>query len=352
MKPNITNGIFLNDRKAILSNNQLLATEFNKLPVFDPSAVFFLDVLGKGGFGVVQKAYDKIADEFIAIKKFKKIPEDDVEKKKFLEEIMVEDALLQNVEKIRVNTESCHQYFLKYDGVFREANDQMGLILKMESGCATLDNILQAGKVFSCAELLYAFQKIVEGIAKLEENGIANRDVKPQNIILVEDPNIEGRFFFKISDFGIGCQLAKNVQLVTSDSIKGITKEYAAPEVMKFDEGEGNSEPEAEYNPFLADVYSLGVLALKMINRSWGKKELNQGLLLEKEKFKEYEPILELFKGILEKDVEKRWDCKKILKFYQDNETDPKFSIKIPTDLADYYHKWQTELKEKKKKRS
>ena len=89
MEPNLTNGIFLNDRKAILSNNQLLATEFNKLPVFDPSAVFFLDVLGKGGFGVVQKAYDKIADEFIAIKKFKKIPEDDVEKKKFLEEIMV-----------------------------------------------------------------------------------------------------------------------------------------------------------------------------------------------------------------------------------------------------------------------
>ena len=105
---------------------------------------------------------------------------------------------------------------------------------------------------------------------------------------------------------------------MTFDSIKGITKEYAAPEVMKYYDGEENSEPEAEYNPFLADVYSLGVLALKMINRSWGKKELNQGLLLEIEKFKEYEPILELFKGILEKDVEKRWDCKKILKFYQD----------------------------------
>ena len=57
--------------------------------------------------------------------------------------------------------------------------------------------------------IAYAFKKMFEGIAKLEENGIANRDVKPQNIILVEDPNIEGRFFFKISEFGIGCQLAK-----------------------------------------------------------------------------------------------------------------------------------------------
>ena len=106
MKPNITNGIFLTDRKTILSNNQLLVTEFHKLPIFDPSAVFFLDVLGEGGFGVVQKAYDKIADEFIALKKFKKIPEEAAERKRFLEEIMVEDALLQNVEKIRVNTEN------------------------------------------------------------------------------------------------------------------------------------------------------------------------------------------------------------------------------------------------------
>ena len=120
---------------------------------------------------------------------------------------------------------------------------------------------------------------------------------------------------------------------------------------MKYYEGEKNSKPEAEYNTFLIDVYSLGVLALKMINRSWEKKELNQGLLLEKEKFKKYEPILELFKGILEKVVEKRWDCKKILKFYQDKVTDPKFSIKIPTDLADYYHKWQVELKERKKEK-
>ena len=54
-KPNSINGIFLTDRKAILRNSQLFATEFNKLPIFDPSAVFFLDVLGKGGFGVVQK---------------------------------------------------------------------------------------------------------------------------------------------------------------------------------------------------------------------------------------------------------------------------------------------------------
>jgi len=59
---------------------------------------------------------------------------------------------------------------------------------------------------------------------------------------------------------------------VTSDSIKGITKEYAAPEVMKYYDGEENSEPEAEYNPFLADVYSLGGACLKNDQQFLGKE--------------------------------------------------------------------------------
>ena len=170
------------------------------------------------------------------------------------------------------------------------------MILKMESGSATLDNILEAGKVFTCAELVYVQRKIVEGFAILQENGIANRDVKPQNIVLVEDPLNEARFFYKITDFGIGCQLEKNVFSIPSSSIMGITKTYAAPEVLRVLEENFNTED--EYNPFFADVYSLGLLTLKMINRKWGKKQLKIGWLSMKEKLEGYEPILELIKGV------------------------------------------------------
>ena len=159
----------------------------------------------------MRKAYDKIRKEFIAVKQLKKVfKENKVESNECLEGIMLEDALLQAVEKVRVSNSEYNQHFLKYDGVFRDGDDQSALILKMESGCATLDNIMEAGKQISCAELLYAHRKMVEGFAVLQENGIGNRDVKAQNIILVEYPSIEGRFYYKISDFGIGCQLPKN----------------------------------------------------------------------------------------------------------------------------------------------
>ena len=160
-----------------------------------------LEILGQGGFGIVTKAYDKILNEFVAIKRFKKI-ENGSENQSF-QEIILENELLTTVEKIRVNDPNCEKYFLKYDGVFKDPEDSSVLILKMESGCATLQDILKAGKVFSLSELIYVQLQIVEGFAKLEENGIANRDVKPANIILVEDANIEGKFYFKISDFGI-----------------------------------------------------------------------------------------------------------------------------------------------------
>ena len=98
-----------------------------------------------------------------------------------------------------------------------------------------------------------------------------------------------------------------------------------------------------EYNPFLADAYSLGLVALKMINRSWGKTELKKGLLSLKDKFEGYQPILELLNGMLEEDPRNRWDFKRAMQFYHDT----KIVSKIPNDEAHYCHKWQVELKEK-----
>lgn len=88
----------------------------------------------------MQKAYDKSRNEFLALKKFKTVLENDND----LEVIMREDELLQHVEQIRANGPNCNEYFLKYDGVVRDPNDESTLILKMESGCATLENILDA----------------------------------------------------------------------------------------------------------------------------------------------------------------------------------------------------------------
>ena len=293
-----TNNIFLTEHQSIITMSKL--ADQSQLPICDNSSFLFLEILEEKEAKIVHKVYDKSQYEFIEVKKYKKVLEEG--NKGFLEDIMLEDALLQEVEKIRTNQPDHNEYFLKYDGVFKDSSDQTALILKEESGCANLDNILEAGKVFSCPELFYAHRKMVEGFAILEENGIATRNVKAQNIILVEDPKTDQqRFFYKIHEFGNSCLLPKNSFLVASSSLKGIMNEFTAPEVVRL--LVENSPQKIEYNPFLADVYSLGLVALKMINKSWGKNEVEKGLLSMKDKFEEYQPILELLNGMLEEDL-------------------------------------------------
>ena len=112
-------GIYCTDRISIIKNS-FLASETIELPILDESKVFWLEKLGEGGFGVVQKAYDKTKNEFIALKKFKN---KDTFTQENIEAIMLEDNVLRSVEKIRTSQQENHKYFLKYDGVFKSAKD-------------------------------------------------------------------------------------------------------------------------------------------------------------------------------------------------------------------------------------
>ena len=192
---------------------------------FDSSGIFFLEALGKGGSGKVQKAYDTKQNEFIAIKTFKNHNQGN------LIQISVENDLLQKIEEIRTSSEKFQKCFLKYYGVYKYKNNN-DLILKMENGVASLANILESGKVFSLPELVHVHRRIVAALAILEENGIANRDIKPENIIIVEDPKEEKNYFYKLSDFGIGCRFLSNMtKLIPCKTIFGFTKGYESPEL-------------------------------------------------------------------------------------------------------------------------
>ena len=324
--------------------NNLPDIDLKKIADFDDSQIFQLEKLGEGAFGCVKKAYDKQENKFLAIKFFR-----DLHKKKniaqTIQAIMEEDKLLLKVNEIRESNQNYEQHFLQYEGAFKDPKNSNSLILKMESGCATLDDILKAGKKYSCSELLYVIRNLVEGFFILEENRVANRDVKPGNIILVEKPDEQQGFYYKISDFGIGCQLKDGDFMISGKGIVGWTKQFAAPEVLHLLSEKSFSE---EYNPFLADVYSLGIVTLKMIDRSWGKKEIKNGLLSNKNKFSGFEPIFDLLNGMLEEDPNKRWNFKRVLKYLKKKRNDPNFISKCPEDEVEYYQKWLMGCKEAK----
>ena len=64
-------------------------------------------------------------------------------------------------------------------------------------------------------------------------------------------------------------------------------------------------------------MYSLGIVTLKIIDRSWGKKEIKNGLLSNKNKFFGFEPIFDLLNRMLEEDPNKRWNFKRVLKYFE-----------------------------------
>ena len=69
-KTYIVNGVYNTERKTIMLQSRL-AKDVLQLPIFDESNLFFLEALGEGGSGSVQKAYDKKQNEFIRRKRSK-----------------------------------------------------------------------------------------------------------------------------------------------------------------------------------------------------------------------------------------------------------------------------------------
>lgn len=108
-----------NTSKKIVFERNYLEEAFSQLPIFDALNFFWLETLGEGGSSVVQRAYDKRNCEFIAIKKFNKINTNPQNKKA----IMLEDDMLQTIEKFRAGCPENEQHFLKYYGVFKDSED-------------------------------------------------------------------------------------------------------------------------------------------------------------------------------------------------------------------------------------
>ena len=153
---------------------------------------------------------------------------------------------------------------------------------------------------------------ILSALDILQKNGIANRDIKPDNFILIREDNV---FKYKLTDFGIGIKLLENSSnLVYFATIQGFSKDFASPEVLEYALESRDFEENEQYDPFLADVYSLGVTVLFMMGMSL--QFINEVRKLKSEDlvnslqvfFKEgkYDLICEILGDMLHKDPTKR----------------------------------------------
>lgn len=117
------------------------------------------------------------------------------------------------------------------------------MVLEYCSGGSLAKLIESSGRIQPPKLYQYCYH-ILLAVEYLHKNKIAHHDIKPENILLDSNDNI------KLTDFGISQQITP-----TSNTNFSGSKMFMPPEVLEKVEG---------YDPFLADVYSIGATFYSM----------------------------------------------------------------------------------------
>ncbi len=207
--------------------------------------------LGRGGFGVVYRAWDPLLGREVALK-FPGV-----------------QSLLDESRLKRFMLEAKYLGGISHPNVVEvfEANEVDGLcyIAMKYYGEGTLaDWLLRQSDPMPIDQGVAIFTGIVEGVAAAHAAGLIHRDIKPSNILLdrqgesdFETSPASYRWTPVVSDFG----LAKDVsgaaeQMLTREGTRLGTVGYVAPEQLNRGAGAVT---------VAADVYSLGVLLCELL---------------------------------------------------------------------------------------
>lgn len=190
------------------------------------------DIIGVGGMAVVYKAYDSIDDRIVAVK------------------ILKEEYLANEEFRRRFKNESKAIAILSHPNIVKVYDVSFGdrlqyIVMEYIEGI-TLKEYIEQQKCIDWNEALYFVVQILRALQHAHDKGIVHRDVKPQNIMLLEDGTI------KVADFGIARFSRGETRTMTEKAIGSV--HYISPEQAK---GEMTDEK--------ADIYSVGVVLYEML---------------------------------------------------------------------------------------
>lgn len=190
------------------------------------------ELLGVGGMAYVYKAYDNIEKRWVAIKILK-------------EELAGNSDFLR-----RFRNESKAIAVLSHPSIVKVYDVSFGdriqyIVMEYIDGITLKQYIEQQGEI-KWREALYFTVQILRALQHAHEKGIIHRDIKPQNIMLLEDGTI------KVTDFGIARFSQAETQTMTDKAIGSV--HYIAPEQAR-----------GGYINDKADIYSVGVMLYEML---------------------------------------------------------------------------------------
>jgi serine/threonine protein kinase len=202
---------------------------------------FHLDrIVGEGGLGVVWAATHLFTRKQVALKVLKTA--DAEHKRRFLREVRVTGTLRHP------NIVDVHDIMqLPEDGPLVMVMD----LLHGES----LDRTLERRQRLALSEVVTLLRPLVSALEAAHARGVVHRDLKPQNIFVVEPYDV------KLLDFGLAKLTATNgdaavTGVLTAESAVIGTPHYMSPEQVY---GEANIDSRA-------DVWSLGVIVYECLS--------------------------------------------------------------------------------------
>ncbi len=188
--------------------------------------------IGEGGMANVYLAYDMILDRKVAVKVLRgDLSNDEKFLRRFQREALSASSLSHpNIVEV-------------YD--VGEDNGQYYIVMEYIEGSHLKQLIKKRGQL-TISEVIDIMLQISEGMAHAHDSYIIHRDIKPQNIMILENGVV------KITDFGIAMAL-NSTQLTQTNSVMG-SVHYLPPEQAN---GRGST--------IKSDIYSMGILMYELL---------------------------------------------------------------------------------------
>ena len=190
------------------------------------------ELIGVGGMANVYHCYDTIDAREVAIK-------------------ILKDEFLDNEDFIRrFKNESKAIAVLNHPNIVRVYDVSFGdmiqyIVMEYIDGI-TLKEYIDMQKVLDWKETVHLTTQILKALQHAHENGIVHRDIKPHNIMLLQDGTI------KVTDFGIARFSSNATRTMTEQAIGSV--HYIAPEQARGEKTDGKT-----------DIYSVGVMMYEML---------------------------------------------------------------------------------------
>ncbi len=194
-----------------------------------------LELLGRGGMGLVYKARQPRLDRFVALKV---LPPETSDREDFAERFLREARLMARLR---------HPHIVGvYD--FGETDGLCWLIMEYVDG-ANLRQLMETGGL-SPPRALALVPQICEALQYAHDEGVVHRDIKPDNVLVDTTGQV------KIADFGLAKLLGDvpDLALTGPAQVMG-TLHYMAPEQLQ-------GARDVDHR---ADIYSLGVVFYEML---------------------------------------------------------------------------------------